>query len=648
MIQTIFKENQNNLFFSKSAFEKVKNLSLDEISKLKIISEMIRYNTLTEIMIANSGHLGASLSLIEALTLLYYKVMKINPENPLAEDRDIFILSKGHAASALYAILASLGYFSEDLLYKFRRLEGLEGHAEVVTPGIEANTGSLGMGISKAKGHAWAQKYKNLKNKVFVMCGDGELQEGQNWEVLQSAPAFKLGNLVLLIDKNEVQTDKKVNDLLLMPPIKEKLISFGWQVFEVNGHDVKELIAIFSKLDYEDEIPKAIILKTIKGKGVSFLESTTMEKTGGKYLWHDKIPNEEEFQIAIKELRRGIENLLEGIGINENFFPQIQEHFERISFERAKESVVEGYSRALLNLAEKWKDIVVLDADLAVACGIRSFEEKFPKRFIEVGIAEQDMVSMAGALARQGFLPIVNTFASFLTSRANEQIYNNQTEGKKIIYVGHLAGLLPATPGKSHQCLRDIALMRTMPNLILAEPCNSLEAEKLFYYLVEKIPQGCYLRLAGISGLGEIDLPKNYKINLGKGVILKDGKDLALISYGPIILPILLQVAEILAKKEIEVKVINFPWLNRVDIDWLKENLFSIPIWIFVENHMTFGGQGEFVKKEIKKDPQLKGIKLEKIGIDELPRSGNIPEILKYFKLDPESLSLGIEKLLKS
>lgn len=636
------------IFFQKSDFDFIKNSSLDEIGKLSLISEMIRYNTLTEVMVANSGHLGASLSAVDVLTVLYHKIMRIKPKNPFWQERDIFILSKGHACSALYATLASLGYFSDDYLYRFRRLDGLEGHADVIHPGVEANTGSLGMGISKAKGHAWASKKKGFKkNRVFVMVGDGELQEGQNWEGLQSAPSFKLGNLVLLVDKNAIQTDKKVDEFLPMPPIKEKISAFGWKTFMVDGHNINELISTFSKLNFEDELPKAIILKTIKGRGVSFMEYPFDLKRDGIYQWHAKIPNKEEFQLAIGEIRQRIKNLLKGFKVKDDFFPKITDHFERISIPWAKESVVEGFSRGLLNLAEKREDILVLDADLAADCGLRPFEKKYPERFIEVGIAEQDMVSMAGALARQGYLPIVNTFAAFLCSRANEQIFNNQTEGKKIIYVGHLAGLIPATPGRSHQSLRDIALMKTMPNLVIAEPCNSWEAEHLFYYLVENIPQGVYLRLANIKGLGEINLPNDYQIGLGRGVVLRDGKDIALISYGPILLPILLKVAEILNKKGIEAKVVNLPWLNLIDKNWISQTLLTTPFWFCLDNHMTFGGQGEELEKLTKIIPELRGKKIAKIGIDEIPKTGTIPEILQNLKLDENSLALKIEKILK-
>jgi len=638
---------KKKLFFLKSDFDLVKNSSLDEVKKLSLISEMVRYNTLVIILIANSGHLGASLSPVEALSVLYHKIMEVSPKDPRKEKRDVFILSKGHAGPTVYSVLASLGYFSEKFLHRYRKLKGLGGHVSLETRGIEANTGSLGMGISKAKGHALAMKKKGLKNKAFVMVGDGELQEGQNWEGLQSAPAFKLGNLVLLVDKNEVQSDKKVDDLLPMPSIEEKLSSFGWKVFKVNGHDIKKLIKIFSSLNYQNKTPKAIILKTIKGKGVSFMEHTkTFKKKGKLYNWHDKVPDEKKFKVALKEVQERIKKLTKDIKTTKRFFPEIETYFKKEKINFAKESVVEGFSRALVKLGKKNKNIVVLDADLAGPCGLKPFEKKYPKRFIEMGIAEQDMVSTAGALAQQGFLPVVNSFAAFLTSRANEQIFNNQTEGKKIIYVGHLAGLLPATPGKSHQSLRDIALMRTMPNLILAEPCNSQEAEEIFNFLVENVNEGAYFRLVIMPGLGEIVLPKNYKVDLGKGAVLKEGKDIALISYGPITLPILLETSKLLAKKGISAKIVNFPWLNRTDFSWFKKELSKIPLWVVVENHITYGGLSEEIKKLIKKHPQLKRVKLESIGINKIARSGQILEILKYYNLDSQSLSKRILKLL--
>lgn len=530
--------------------------------------------------------------------------------------------------------------FSEDFLYEYRKLKGLEGHTEVITPGIEANTGSLGMGISKGKGHALAIKRKGLKNKVFVMVGDGELQEGQNWEGLQSAKAFGLGNLVLLLDKNKIQSDKRVDNLLPMPPVDEKLSSFGWKIYHVNGHDISEFISVLSSFDYDDDQPKAVVLDTIKGKGASFMEfsAVTAEK-GQLFVWHDKVPSEEQFQPLLQEVKQRIMVLAKDIDIPANFYPKSTIPPEKPKINLAKESVVEGFSKGLMQIAKDNEKVIVLDADLAAPCGLRPFEETYPKRFIQIGIAEQDMVSTAGGLARQGLLPIVNSFASFLTSRANEQIFNNQTEGKKVIYVGHLAGLIPATPGKSHQAVRDIALMRTMPNLVMVEPCNSWEAENMINYLVKEVKEGCYLRLANIQGLGDIDLPKEYKISMGQGAVLKGGKDIALISYGPIILPLLLKAVGILAERGISAKVVNMPWLNKISVEWLEKNILPITSWMVVDNHMYFGGLGEELEALINSNNSLKEVKLLRKGFNKLARTGGIPEILNHYGLNPEALA---------
>src|SRR3989339_19754 len=454
----------------------------------------------------------------------------------------------------LISELASVGLMPHGDLFKYRKLHGPQGHVDMETPGVEANTGALGMGIAKGKGQAIAFKKQNKTNKVFVMVGDGELQEGQNWEGFQSAPVWKLDNLVVLLDKNKVQSDLLTTDILDMPAVEDKLKAFGWEVLEVDGHNLPGLISLFKNLDYANGKPKAVILDTVKGKGISFMEHPVAMAKDGLYLWHNKVPNQAEYELAVGEVDKKIKELL---GDNQIEFPEIKKEFEREKINWAEKSVKQGYSEGLAELVKTNGKIMVLDGDLSVDCGIKVIEEDYPDNFLEVGIAEQDMVGIAGGLARQGYLPIVNTFAAFLTARANEQIYNNQTEHSKIIYVGHLAGLIPANPGKSHQAVRDIGLMRTMPEMILFEPCGYEEAKMAIKYLVEENKTSSYLRLAICDSLREISLPEDYKIEPGRGFTVKEGKDMAIIAYGPIILAQALAAAEILAKEGRSVKVIN-------------------------------------------------------------------------------------------
>lgn len=601
---------------------------------------MVRLNALTAIVHAHSGHIGTSLSAAEILTVLYHHVMNIEP--PYRRGRDIFVLSKGHAAAMLYSILASKGFIPEEKLLKFRRLGGLEGHVDMSTPGVDANTGSLGMGISKAKGYALAYKLNRTDASVFVIVGDGELQEGQNWEAIQSAAFWKLDNLYMIVDRNYVQTDTEVSKILDVTPIDDKLETFGWHVVTVDGHSAGEILNAIDQLKRISGKPKAIIANTVKGKGVSFMEHPRALAEGrGIYAWHDKIPNEEEYALAWNEIttriRRKIGKCKTGIE-----FPVLVKHPVQESPFKGQ-SLLKAFSEALVDLGRRNKNIVVLDADLAESCGLREFQKVFPNRFIEVGIAEQDMVSTTGGLALTGKLPIVNTYAAFLTSRANEQIFNNVSEGSKIIYVGHLAGILPAKPGKSHQGIRDISLLKAIPNLLMCQPCNAIELRQLLEFLVFNASQSSYLRLEHFPPRRDVQLPKDYKVRLGKGAVLAEGKDAAIVGYGPLLLSEALFAREELKKRKIGIKVINLPWLNNIDGEWLLNSLGDAEVVIGLENHASAGGQSEEIMRVI----SGRAVKFYSLSIKGFGLSGEGEEILKHYGIDWLSIARKIAGWLK-
>jgi len=628
-------------FFEKFDFDEIKRCkSLTLHERLSILSDMIRLNTLTTITNAHSGHVGASLSAIDILTVLYHHAMNVDPSRPKCEGRDIFVLSKGHAAAALYAVLASRGFIQTEKLVKFRRLGGLEGHAELSVPGVETNTGSLGIGISKAKGLAWAYKHDGLKASVFVMVGDGELQEGQNWEAIQSAAFWKLDNLYLIVDRNYVQTDMEVNKILDVSPIEAKLKTFGWCTVSIDGHSIREILDSINRLKKIAGKPKAIIANTIKGKGVSFMEHPKAIVEGrGRYRWHDGIPDEKEYTLAWNEIISKIRKKIEKCKTRLKFPVLVKHPVQESPFKGA--SLLNAFSEFLVELGNKHKDLVVLDADLAESCGLRKFQEVFPERFIEMGIAEQDMVSTAGGLALSGKLPIVNTYAAFLTSRANEQIFNNASEGSKVIYVGHLAGILPAKPGKSHQGIRDISLLKAIPNMLICQPCSALELKKILNFLVFDTPQSSYLRLEHSPPMKDVRLPEDYKVKLGRGAVLAHGKDAAIIGYGPLLLSEALLAREELKKEGIEITVVNLPWLNNIDEKWLMKSIGDIKNIICLENHAISGGQSEEVTRIA--SGGSKEIRVYTIGIEGYGTSGDGAEILSHYGID----SLNIAKKIK-
>jgi transketolase len=301
--------------------------------------------------------------------------------------------------------------------------------------------------------------------------------------------------------------------------------------------------------------------------------------------------------------------------------------------------VADAYGQALLELAQRHPELVVLDGDLAADCRVRAFEDRYPERFIENGIAEQDMVSMAGGLARQGLLPVVNSFASFLAARANEQIYNNATENAKIVYALHFAGLIPAGPGKSHQSVRDISLFGALPNCTIIQPGTPEETRRALTYCVEHASGVCALRLAIGPSPRDIPLPPDYELAEGRGTVLAEGDDAVLFAYGPVMLHEALGAAEILHAADINVRVVNMPWLNRIDTAWLEAVVDSCPSIFVLDDHGPVGGLGDRMARVLAASGQLASRWFETFAVEGYPACGTPGEVLRHHRLDAASLA---------
>lgn len=270
-----------------------------ELHELSAIAKHIRKDIVSMITKAASGHPGGSLSAVEILTVLYFNEMKVDAKNPKDENRDRFVLSKGHAAPVLYSTLAHKGFLEKQELMGLRKLGSrLQGHPNMnYVSGIDMSTGSLGQGISTAVGMAIAGKLDKKDYRVYSLLGDGELEEGQVWEAAMSAAHFKLDNLTAFIDFNGLQIDGKCEEVMNPQPIDEKFKAFGWHVLTIDGHNFEEIINAIEEAKQTKEKPTAIICKTIKGKGVSFME----DKVG----WHGSAPSEEQCEAALKEIEGG-------------------------------------------------------------------------------------------------------------------------------------------------------------------------------------------------------------------------------------------------------------------------------------------------------------------------------------------------------
>lgn len=271
----------------------------DKIKFLEQKANELRKNIIAMIYKAQSGHPGGSLSLADIVTVLYYDEMNINSENPNWEERDRFILSKGHTCPVLYAVLAMKGYFNIDILWTLRKLGSiLQGHPDMKkVPGVDMTTGSLGQGLSVGVGMAIGAKANNLHSRIFVALGDGETNEGQVWEAAMTAVKYKLDNLIAIIDKNNLQNDNYTSEVMPMENMDKRWKAFGWEVLEVDGHNIGELLDAFDKAKSLKGKPICVIANTVKGKGVSFMENVCN--------WHGMPPDDEQYEIAMNELTRG-------------------------------------------------------------------------------------------------------------------------------------------------------------------------------------------------------------------------------------------------------------------------------------------------------------------------------------------------------
>ncbi len=622
-------------------FQRINQKPLARADRLQLLADMCRANALATVKRAGSGHLGSSLSSLDIVTQLYFDEMNLAQVGIDHPDRDIYFSSKGHDVPGHYAVLYALGIIPRERFINLRRLGGTHGHPDLNVPGMEANTGSLGMGISKAKGIAWAKQFKGHAGRVFVMTGDGELQEGQIWESLQTTIHQQINNVSVIVDGNKFQSDKMLDEIVSLGDLEAKFKAFGWYVERCDGHDFEAMAAVFERFKSITDKPKALIADTIKGKGISFMEGPVAVKDGnGIYRWHSGAPGDDDFAAGYAELIERINAKLASLGLEE-LKSEIVDTKEknRGRLKDTAEKVVTAFGEALVEIGREREDVVVLDADLSADCGLRPFETTFPERFIESGIAEQDMVSAAGGLALQGLLPVVNSFGVFLASRANEQIYTNSTEKTKIIYVCHYAGLIPAGPGKSHQSLRDISLFGALPNMSILEPCNAVETREALRWCANEADHSCMLRLIISPSPRTIELPADYQFNHGQGTILHNGHDAVLFAYGPVMLNEALTAAEILKDKDLSLKVVNLPWLNTVDHDWLKATIGDCQHLFTLDNHATYGGIGDNILNALAALKTIADRRLEKFGIDEIPACGTPPEALRYHRLDGASLA---------
>ena len=479
----------------KDSFDSVRAADGDADARLALLADICRLNALVAVKRAGSGHLGSSFSALDIVVHLLYSELNVAELGFDDPDRDVFFSSKGHDVPGLYAALYGLGVLPADRLARLRRLGGLDGHPDVGVPGIEANSGSLGMGISKGRGIAWAKRHAGRDGVVVVMTGDGELQEGQNWEALQAAAHDRLGGLWIVVDRNELQSDKPTEEILALGDLETKLRAFGWEVETCDGHDHAALRDVFARFRAGDEkrrrrsSPTRSRERASRSWSIRRRSRSTEARTAGMRELRTTRPSSARARSSSRGSRRVSRRSgssrrrtsrwrlrktdVRDIPRPSKASPRAErEHGLRPSPTSTSSRPTERRSSSSPRRTRTSSSSTRISPRTA-ACAPSSSP---------IPIASSSAASPSRTWSRRqrgwratASLPVVNSFASFLASRANEQIYNQASEKTKVVYALHYAGLIPAGPGKSHQSVRDISLLGALPNMTIVQPANAEE-----------------------------------------------------------------------------------------------------------------------------------------------------------------------------
>jgi transketolase len=638
------------------------------IKELKEKADYMRGMDLLSINCAKSGHPGGTLSIMDITAALYLKVASHDPKNPNWVDRDRIIFSAGHKAPALYVGLGISEYFPLENIVTLRKFGSVfQGHPHwLKLPGVEMSTGSLGQGLGVAVGIALAGKLDKKNFKVYAITGDGEWDEGSMWEAAMSASNFNLDNLIVIIDRNNLQIDGSTEEVMKLGLMETKLASFGFEVFKIDGHDMKQIVDTLEKAKNVKGKPVAIIAKTIKGRGVSFMEN--------KADWHGKAPNDEQLTEALKELK--LTDKIDVIKLKEKVFSfqkkinkkinALVPKFSKDYFWNAQEKMKVfmeptrfGFGRALEEKGDN-KKIVCLGLDISDSVKISDFYKKFPERkprFLSMGIQEQNATVVAAGLAKEGKFPVMSTYGVFCSQRNSDQIRTTICYGELNVFLaGAHGGISVGADGATHQALEEIFTVASIPNMVFVMPCDSIETKKASKHLLLKVKGPKYLRFAReatpvvtdaktpfIFGKANIyrfrGIKENFKdaFDVYLGSKYKGEKEeVAIFACGPEV-PEAMRAAWILKEEyKMETRVINMHTIKPLDKEEIIRTSKEVNIIVTAEEHQK-GGFGNLVAATIMEANLKNRPKFAMIGVnDRFGESGEPWELLKAFGLTAE------------
>lgn len=651
-------------------------------NQLQEQAALMRGYNLTALCAAASGHAGGTLSIMDIAAALYLAVANHDPQHPNWPDRDRIIWSAGHKAPALYVALGFAGYFPKEEIATLRRLSSpFQGHPHwLKLPGVEVSSGSLGQGLSIAVGNALAAKLDKRDYTVFCLMGDGEQQEGQVWEAAMEASHYGLDNIVAIVDVNHLQIDGRVEDVMNIAPLAAKYEAFGWDVCQIDGHDMNQIVDALSAASIaRTGRPIVILAETVKGKGVSF-----MENVAG---WHGKTPNREELAKALNEL-----GVADKVPLHEMFriaaeyqievdrklaakaptFSQDYWWNSRDTMKVAMEPTRKGFGQSL---AENGGDerVVCLGLDISGSITISDFYTKNPERkdrWLSMGIAEQSATSAAVGLAKEGKLPVFGTYATFAAARNLDQIRVSIAYGNaNVLIAGAHGGVSVGPDGATHQALEDLFAMSGMPNMNVVVPCDSVETRKATTNLLLQQVGPKYIRFAreATPVITREDTPFEF----GKANVIRfrgeqksfidafdqmlesdyrnEREDLSIIACGPMV-PEAMRAAWIL-KQEFgyETRILNLHTLKPIDHRAILRTARDTGIVVTAEEHQI-GALGWRVAGIIMEEPAFysRPVLCGYIGVkDRFGDSGAPWELVREFEVAAENIAQKALELMK-
>jgi len=605
----------------------------DRIPQLQARAAQLREHSLRATSEAGSGHPTSCLSSADLVAALFFDVLRYDPTDPGNPNCDRFVLSKGHAAPVLYAAWAEAGAFPIEKLLTLRRIDSeLEGHPTPHFAGTVAATGSLGQGLSVGVGLAWnAKQLSHNDQRIYVLCGDGEVAEGSVWEAIALAAHQQLDNLVTIVDVNGLGQSQRTMYGFDVAGYAARFAAFGWHAIPIDGHDMEAIVAAFEEAAATRGRPVAIIARTKKGQGVAALAD--------KDNWHGKpVPKGADLENAVAEVRaaapqvalapvakRGGARAAAATGRAPMAAPDYPAD--------AQVATREAYGTALAKLGAVDPAVAVIDADTKNSTFAERFLAKHPERYLEAYIAEQNMVGVAVGLSAAGRTPFVSSFACFLT-RAFDHIRMAAISRANLKLAGSHCGVSIGEDGPSQMGLEDLAMMRAVPHAVVLYPSDAVSTERLVEAMAAT--RGIhYLRLTRPKAPIIYGADEQFPVG-GSKVVRQSANDRLTIVAAGVTLVEALGAHALLAKDGIAVRVVDAYSVKPIDVEGLRAAARATGGKLMVvEDHYADGGLGDAVLNALSGEP----VTVTKVAVDDLPRSGKPAELLAMFGLDAASIA---------